>query len=118
MEKCVYSLIVLSEPKAQPRPRKGKYGNFYSNPADIEAWKETIKTPIIVKLWFYFHRDNNIGNDPHTAKPDIDNLVKPVLDALKGIEVFKDDGQVYKVFAQKYWTHGKSGMKLVVISEA
>ncbi len=38
-------------------------------------------------------------------KPDIDNIIKPILDALKGI-VFGDDNQVESIVARKYNTLG------------
>jgi Holliday junction resolvase RusA-like endonuclease len=132
MEKCLYCVTVLGEPKAQPRPRKGKHGNFYSNTADIEAWKQNIQVflhmskhnkpemitaPITIKLFFYFHKDGIVGNKPHISKPDTDNLIKPVLDSLKDFQVYKDDSQVYRIFAQKYWTVYESRMEIVVIQE-
>ena len=40
---------------------------------------------------------------PHTSKPDVDNLVKGVLDAVTGI-IFTDDAQVYSLTAVKWWT--------------
>ena len=36
-------------------------------------------------------------------KPDVDNIIKPILDSLKGI-VFTDDKQVESVVARKYDT--------------
>lgn len=36
---------------------------------------------------------------PHTGKPDVDNVVKGVMDAL-----FTNDSFVFKVMAEKYWT--------------
>ena len=35
---------------------------------------------------------------PHTKKPDIDNLIKALLDA-----VFSDDAHVHTVHAEKVW---------------
>lgn len=40
------------------------------------------------------------GAERPTKKPDIDNIVKVVLDALNGL-AYKDDTQVVRVFAQK-----------------
>lgn len=36
---------------------------------------------------------------PHTAKPDVDNVVKGIMDAL-----FTNDSFVFKVLVEKYWT--------------
>jgi crossover junction endodeoxyribonuclease RusA len=35
------------------------------------------------------------------APPDIDNIIKPILDALNGL-VYNDDQQVYRVTSQRF----------------
>jgi len=40
----------------------------------------------------------------HSGRPDIDNLVKFVTDALNGI-FYRDDAQITKVTAVKIWSH-------------
>jgi len=42
---------------------------------------------------------------PHIKKPDLDNLIKSVKDALTGV-VYQDDAQVQKVFAEKWVCSG------------
>jgi crossover junction endodeoxyribonuclease RusA len=42
-----------------------------------------------------------ISNYYTEAPPDVDNIVKPILDALKGL-VYRDDLQVHKVTSQKF----------------
>lgn len=37
---------------------------------------------------------------PHTSTPDIDNLIKSILDGLNGV-AFKDDSQIWRVTASK-----------------
>lgn len=44
---------------------------------------------------------------PCGKRPDLDNYVKSVMDALNGIS-YRDDGQVYVVLAQKFY-HEKDG---------
>ena len=49
----------------------------------------------------------------HTQRPDVDNLVKVILDGCKGV-VFTDDTQVFHVEATKQWaSEGQSGYVLV-----
>ena len=49
----------------------------------------------------------------HTQRPDVDNLVKVILDGCKGV-VFTDDTQVFHVEATKQWdSEGQSGYALV-----
>ena len=43
------------------------------------------------------------GQNRHTKKPDTDNIVKAVLDALNGI-AFYDDSQVCVIFCGKYYS--------------
>ena len=40
---------------------------------------------------------------PHTQKPDIDKLIRPILDALTGI-AYDDDSAVVSVSAEKKWS--------------
>ena len=43
------------------------------------------------------------GRIRHMKKPDTDNLIKAVLDALNGI-AYKDDSQIYKITAEKKYS--------------
>ena len=118
----IYSLFVEGDPKAQPRPRRGKYRNFY-NPGTADMWKETvqaaflmnrkplIQVPVKLTVHFFFHRAMlyNGKTVPHTIKPDIDNLTKPVMDALTAIGIWRDDCLVVAGETKKYWTSIKSG---------
>jgi Holliday junction resolvase RusA-like endonuclease len=120
MKKLIYSLFVEGKPRPQPRSRKGKYGNFY-NPKTADSWKEAIQIsfltnrkpriigPVYLKIHFFFHKKGICGERPHTVKPDKDNLEKAVMDALTGIQIWKDDCQVYGGNTEKYWTPGNSG---------
>jgi len=48
----------------------------------------------------------NLASQPHQQKPDIDNLVKSLLDAL-----FDDDAHIWDVRASKVW--GEVGMIII-----
>ena len=123
MRKPVYSVFVEGKPRPQPRPRKGRYGNFY-NPGTADSWKEAIQIafltnrrpritgPVYLKIRFFFHKAGIRGIVPHAVKPDKDNLEKAVMDALTAIQVWKDDCQVYGGNTEKYWTPGKSGARI------
>jgi Holliday junction resolvase RusA-like endonuclease len=128
VKKMIYNLFVEGEPSPQPRPRKGRYGNFY-NPGTADSWKEIIQIafltnrkpkitgPIYLKIRFYFHKKGICGEQPHTVKPDKDNLEKAVMDALTSIQIWKDDCQVYGGNTEKYWTPGKSGAQIWIETE-
>lgn len=66
--------------------------------------------PVRVSLTFHFAmpvswpawRRKLLLGQPHTQKPDVDNLQKLALDALKGV-FFVDDAQVYDIHSRKAW---------------
>jgi Holliday junction resolvase RusA-like endonuclease len=129
MRKQVYFVFVEGKPMPQPRPRRGRHGNFY-NPCTADSWKEAIKIaflmgrkpritgPVYLGIHFFFHKAGLNGKTaPHTVKPDKDNLEKAVMDALTGIQVWRDDCQVYGGNTEKYWTSGKSGARIWIETE-
>ena len=125
-QKQIYYLFVPGQPKAQPRTRKGKYGNIY-NPDTADAWKEAIQVyflrcrketilgPVSLQASFYFYAPpKKHVSSPHIIKPDGDNLIKAVMDALKGIGIYKDDCQVYKKTVEKFWTNDKESEGMLI----
>ena len=50
-----------------------------------------------------------------TSKPDIDKLLRAVLDACTGV-VWRDDAQVYHVDVRKEWTVGAPGCDVVAVA--
>jgi Holliday junction resolvase RusA-like endonuclease len=68
--------------------------------------KDTILGAVSLSTDFFFYApEKRHKTAPHTIKPDIDNLVKPVMDTLKSIGVYKDDCQVSAKFTRKYWVN-------------
>jgi Holliday junction resolvase RusA-like endonuclease len=59
--------------------------------------------------WSQKKKDFNEGK-PHKQKPDIDNLVKSVMDAL-----YKDDSGIWMISAKKSWS--KNGMIILYTME-
>lgn len=71
---------------------------------------------IRVDIDFYFGTPKaERWGQPHTHKPDKDNLEKAVLDALKGI-VFTDDSRVASGSTAKWWAERAGAV--IVVSEA
>lgn len=52
---------------------------------------------------------------PHTSKPDLDNVIKSILDGLNGC-AWEDDAQVSKIRAVKHWYDGEP-MTIVIVEE-
>ena len=121
---------IKGTPKPQPRPRAFGHGGkarIY-NPATANEWKSQImhglidhantdcKQPYLLYLTFFMPRpkshygtgrNKNIlkKQSPkyHTKTPDIDNLVKAVMDAVTVINIWHDDSQVVSISATKVW---------------
>jgi Holliday junction resolvase RusA-like endonuclease len=119
----VIEFFVEGRPMPQPRPRASNRSgvvhmyNKYSGKA--KAWRETLviecgkrrpPTPINnavhLELQFKFPGKKTI---PHIKRPDIDNLVKMVMDVLTMSSVFSDDDVVYSLVAGKIYTPEPSG---------
>lgn len=116
----ILNIRVFGEPKGQPRARAFAFrqGNKFTarmyDPGTAEHWKEAIGRaaghdstiapitgPLMLSVVFLFPRPARLcrkkdppGRIPHAAKPDIDNALKAVMDALTVIGVWKDDAQV------------------------
>lgn len=123
------TFFVTGTPKPQPRPRAfamhGKVRVY--DPATAEGWKsciaqaarevlpaEPIAEPIKLDVCFFMprpkghHKKDGTIKDAHldrrhSQKPDADNLVKAVMDALSELQAWKDDSQVWNLRVVKVW---------------
>ena len=80
--------------------------------------------PILVRASFAFRRPKAHARANgelraaaprhHTQKPDIDNLLKAVLDACTQIGLWRDDDQVVRADTSKHWAGGdaRPGLQL------
>lgn len=103
-----------------PRPRAraiiahGKPIATVYNPAEYKHWLEDAQAqlinqvhgepilgPLIVSITVTTQKPKT-SKLPH-PKPDIDNYVKAVLDAMTHVGVWDDDSQVGLLFAEKKW---------------
>jgi len=128
--KLIAEFTVDGIPKGQPRPRAfsrgGKARIFDSGTA--EGWKGQIalavrpllpptplEGPIELKIVFRMPRAKRLmrkkdpaGPLPHLASPDVDNLLKAVMDCLTMVGLWRDDTQVIRCTAAKQY-HAKDG---------
>jgi Holliday junction resolvase RusA-like endonuclease len=64
--------------------------------------------------WPKWKRDAAAGGlVGHTTKPDADNVLKAVLDAMNGV-VFADDSQVVRKIPEKHYTTSTPGLEVLV----
>lgn len=124
-----YSIYVPGEPVAKARPRVGKQNHIYTPKKTLaheskirEEWRENYLDPpsknlVSLSIRFYLTRPKKIPKDfPEYPgkRPDIDNLIKTVLDALNGL-AYEDDKQVIKIKARKEWSPTPEGVGYTVI---
>lgn len=64
------------------------------------AWKKPINSPVRVSLRFVINRKKSVKRPVPSVKPDIDKLVRAVLDGMTGV-VFDDDARVVGLEATK-----------------
>lgn len=129
-------LVIPGEPRGKARPRVTQYGTYTPKATrDREAyikklWQadgakkiaypdqgvelEVIAYFPVRKSWSKATRQYLSGK-LHTKRPDLDNVVKLVLDALNG-GPFPDDGCVAMVLAEKVWTSGPARTEIAIRS--
>lgn len=130
-------------PKAQPRVkafRRGNHAGVYT-PDSADAWKQAVRQeatanapeslmtgPIRLQLDFLLprpkaHLDRHGIPKPkspvwHPKKPDLDNLIKAVTDAITDTQrVWLDDSQVYQITATKTYALQHSGCSVRINAE-
>lgn len=118
-------LTIDGVPVAKGRPRLGRYGTY--TPKKTQEYEEYVKMcwvakygaiqpaeqPLEVNIVFYLPIPKSYskkqraeilnGRLKHTKKPDIDNLIKSVLDALNGL-AYVDDSKIIKAAAEKQYS--------------
>ena len=134
---------VSGTPKAQPRVKafvRGGHAGVYT-PDSAESWKQAVRQeavanapeslitgPIRVELDFFLprpkaHLDRHgvpKAQSPvwHCKKPDLDNLIKAVTDAITDTQkVWLDDSQIYQITAVKTYDLQQSGCSVSINAE-
>jgi Holliday junction resolvase RusA-like endonuclease len=125
----ILTFVVPGVPVAKGRPRMTRRGRVYT-PAKTVAYERTIsiaaqmsktrlcsgmlfRGPVMVTIHCHFgmfkswsrKRKTEMLYKPHTQLPDLDNLVKSVLDGINNtVNVWTDDKQVAALTATKHWS--------------
>ena len=123
------SFCVRGEPQGKARPRFAPGGNIYTPPTTKKyeaeiltayraaaakvGWKEPPSGYASMSLTVGYKIPKSASKAKRgkmleqeilpDKKPDLDNVIKVVLDALNGV-AYKDDKQVVMIHAQKYYT--------------
>lgn len=128
MDKYSINITVLGSPKALKRHRtfrRGKFVGTYdpskNDKADFlqviqnKAPDKPIEGPVFLVIQFFFDRPKSHyrtgkfagklkENAPfwHKSRPDLDNLIKFITDAMNGV-FYRDDAQIAKITALKIY---------------
>lgn len=113
----VREFIVYGKPRGKGRPRRARSGHFYT-PATTRAYEELIQKAyrtacpsaepltgaVAMKVTINDRLPKStpkkVVAQSYTVKPDIDNVIKAVLDGLNGL-AFVDDVQVVDLHIKK-----------------
>lgn len=133
---ALIEFLIQTDPIPQPRPKARRIGPgiqiYTPNSGPIKAYKAAIVEafeqvagegfvpltgPLRLSVTFVFERpQSRLKEEAHIIKPDCDNLIKGVQDALNGI-AWHDDSQIVDVRVVKRWAEtylgGPSGRKLL-----
>lgn len=134
----IYEFEVIGDIKGKARPRVNTYTNRAYTPTNTKDYEMLIKQYFKIKYPKYVPLENRVsvkilaqfkipkntskkstenmlnGNISPTKKPDIDNIVKIILDALNTM-AFKDDNQITKLEVEKIY--GEQEKILVKVEE-
>lgn len=119
------NLVLNVEPVPQGRPRFSRKGWAYTpeitrrfqRAVAFEAKAlhpgERLDGPLRVGLTFYLKKPKSNKQAFPSLRPDLDNLVKAVADALNGV-LWVDDAQIVDMVASKRWAKlGEPGQIIV-----
>lgn len=115
-------LNLWGKPKSCMRPKFSRFGTYDPQAQEKrdsrkellqQFHQEPFEGPIQIQLFFNFSPPKGVakkrinsyydGEVEYTKKPDIDNLIKYVLDVMNKT-VFRDDAQVTDIIAKKSYT--------------
>lgn len=125
-EPTIIEITIPGRPRQQDRPRVAPQGGFVyksrkqkqkeaefvdlvcdalgGRPREVIPAGVPIEITVVSRFEIPKSRRKDLRTgDPHTQKPDADNLTKFVKDCLNGL-IWHDDAQVYAEFATKLWT--------------
>lgn len=105
--------VVYGDPKGKARPRFSK-GHVYT-PESTRQYEKSVRAaymeaangfsfgnkPVAVCMTVYIRRPKSVKRSMPTVKPDLDNIIKAVLDGLNSVAF--DDKQVCVLEARKVY---------------
>lgn len=126
----IYQIEIKGEPVAKARPRMTKTGHIYTpaktkhQEAEITlAWvrkydKIRLENAVGIEVTFNMKKPQKTKDRYVLKRPDIDNLLKTVLDGLNGV-AYIDDKQVCRITGIKRWAEnwGKEPSTMISVMD-
>ena len=120
--------VIFGKPVSKGRPRFGraKNGNMVAyTPFKTRKYEQEVKSlfqiamfgkamlegPVKVTITAYFNSKKKTGW--HTSRPDLDNIIKVILDSMNGI-VLQDDAAVSQIIASKQYDEGEERVEVQI----
>jgi len=120
--------VIVGKPVSKGRPRFGraKNGNMVAyTPFKTRKYEQEVKSlfqiamfgkamlegPVKVTITAYFNSKKKTGW--HTSRPDLDNIIKAILDSMNGI-VVEDDSAVAQIVAFKKYDEGEERVEVQI----
>ena len=113
------------EPVPKGRPRVNRWGVVYT-PIKTRRFEKALKVmavaeykgeikegPLAASIKCYLKKPKSVKREWPSVKPDGDNLIKAIFDALNGI-VWKDDAQIIECVFQKFYSMGEGWIDVEV----
>jgi Holliday junction resolvase RusA-like endonuclease len=134
----LFNVWVEGLPKAQPRPRAASRGGraVVYDAGTADGWKRAVEMAVrpygagnpvsgalALSVHIYLPRPARLCRRsvparslPHTSRPDADNLLKAVMDAITTAGIWQDDAQVAVVMAGKHYAaiDGRTGAQITL----
>jgi hypothetical protein len=123
-------LVIYGKPIGKARPRFGRnkhtgkvvtftpqqtknYEQEIATTAQCAMFgKELMEGPLKVEIKAFFFHKTKEGF--HVSRPDLDNIIKAILDGLNGV-VFKDDASVAVLSASKSYVNSEEQERVEVV---
>jgi Holliday junction resolvase RusA-like endonuclease len=119
-------IVIHGKPVGKARPRFGRRkdgGVMTYTPRETKNYEQSVAAlaqcammgksmmqgPLRVTISAYFQHKTKTGY--HISRPDLDNIVKAILDGLNGV-VFEDDAAVASIVAMKQY--GEERVEVIV----
>lgn len=100
---------VLVESSAKVKPWRATVAQAAHEAALSSGWEPT-DAPVSVTVTFWLKRPASVKRDLPDRKPDIDKLLRSVLDGISDAGVvWTDDARVVDLYAAKRYSHDFSG---------